>query len=547
MPTPGTTAQNLPQASPGAEGNASLGARVHDLESAAAGAAALRPGSLPVLPALAALFRDLNRRGIRYCHWKSNIRLEKSLQGGTDLDLLVDRADSAAFRQLLHSHGVKPVLAAPGRDYPAVENHLGFDAATGRLFHLHVHYQLVLGEQFVKNYRLPLESHFLDSSRLSRDVKIPSPELEIAVLATRALLKYRARDFVRDVFSTGSSGLPASILQEIDFLLRQTSIERVAQALPGLAEAIPADVILEFLQAVVRRPRAAFCFYRLRRRLRRALWPHQRDSRGAASGRYFLELWRRRKRFRRTAQRKMSMPAGGATLALIGADGAGKSTVCQILLQWLSWKLDVHRYYLGSKQPSRRSTTLYLFYRALRRAERTVAGLLGDANWLSRWGASLRDALLGLHHLSIGYDRYSRYRAGTKKALGGSIVIFDRCPLDSVPLGPALRLMDGPQIPALLEGRSSAILRALGRMEQRLYRQIRPPEFLLVLEVSPEVSFQRKPDHHPSVLQAKSSAIAALTSRAREGAIALKLFAIDANRPLDEVMGQLKSKVWELL
>ena len=507
----------------------------------------IRPEFPAALTALTALFRDLNRRGIRYCHLKSNVRLEKSLQGRTDLDLLVDRKDTPAFRQLLHAHDVKPVLAAPGRDYPAVENHLGFDAATGRLFHLHVHYQLVLGEQFVKNYRLPLESHFLDSVRVSHGVKIPSPELEIAVLCVRALLKYRARDLACDVFSLGPSGLPVAILQEIDSLLCETSLERVAQVLPGLAEIIPADVVLEFLQTVVRRPRAGFCFYRLRHRLRRAMRPYQRDSRVAASFRYFHELWRRRRRFRFAPQKKMSMPAGGATLALIGADGAGKSTVCQILVQWLSWKLDVQRYYLGSKQPSRRSTFLYLAYRALRRSHRAVAELLDDANLLSRWMASARDTLLGLHHLSIGYDRYTRYRAGTKKALSGSIVIFDRCPLDSVPLGPGLRLMDGPQIASLLEGRASAVLHALAKAEQRLYRAIHPPESLFVLEVSPEVSFQRKPDHQPSVLRAKSSAIAALTSLASEGGALLNLFAIDANRHLEEVMGQLKSKVWELL
>ncbi|MGH8649543.1 MAG: hypothetical protein ACREUP_09595, partial [Burkholderiales bacterium] len=236
--------------------------------------------------------------------------------------------------------------------------------------------------------------------------------------------------------------------------------------------------------------------------------------------RYFRELWRRRKRFRFAPHKKMTMPAGGVTLALIGADGAGKSTVCQILVQWLSWKLDVRRFYLGSKQPSRLSTSLYVAYRALRRSHRAVAEILGDASLLSRGAGLVRDTFLGLHQLSIGYDRYSRYRVGTKKALAGSIVIFDRCPLHSIDLGPDLCLMDGPQIPSLLAGRSSPILRALADAEQRLYRKIRTPEFLFVLEVSPEVSFQRKPDHRPAVIQAKSSAIAALPpARARAAAL----------------------------
>lgn len=506
-----------------------------------------RRSSEPVLQAVADLFRDLNQQRIRYCHWKSNIRLQKSLQGRTDLDLLVDRRNIPAFRQILHSHGIKPVLAAPGRDYPAVENHLGLDLASGKLFHLHVHYQLVLGEQFVKNYRLPLESHFLNSVRLRHDVKIPSAELEIAILSLRALLKYRFRDYLRDVLSIRSSGLPAGILQEIDTLLQQTSLERIAQLLPTVADTVPADVVLEFLQTVVRNPRDAFALYRLRRRVRRALHSCQRDSRLVASSRYVHQLWRRRKRFRYQPQRKMTLPAGGVTLALIGADGAGKSTVCQILVQWLSWKLDVRRYYLGSKQPSRRSSLLYLVYRAFRRVHRSVGHALGEANLLPRWIAGLRDSLLCLHHLSIGYDRYSRYCAGTKKALGGSIVIFDRCPLESVDLGPGLRHMDGPQIPSLLEARNGSIFRAFAGVEQRLYRKIHPPEFLFVLEVSPEVSHQRKPDHQPATLAAKSRAVAAFTSLVSDGNHQLNLFSIDANRPLDEVLSQLKTRIWELL
>ena len=124
------------------------------------------------LESVANLFQALHQRGVRYCHWKSNLRLEKSLRGQTDLDLLVDRKDSQGFTQILDSHNIKPILAAPGKRYPDVEDYLGLDPVSGKLFHLHVHYQLVLGEQFVKNYRLPLEAHFLDSVQWRHGVKV---------------------------------------------------------------------------------------------------------------------------------------------------------------------------------------------------------------------------------------------------------------------------------------------------------------------------------------------------------------------------------------
>jgi len=501
------------------------------------------------LQILAKLFEDLNRRAIRYCHWKSNLRLERGLQGETDLDLLLDRKHGQIFRQILCEHGVKPVLAPPGRRYPAVEDYLGFDPASGKLFHLHVHYQLVLGEQFVKNYRLPLESHFLDSARLQYGVKIPSPELEIIVLCLRALLKYRDRDVIKDVLSIRTSGLPAHIREEIRHLLEQTSLERIAQTLAGVAEVVPAEVVLEFLNTVVAAPRAGYKFYRLRRRVCRALRPYQRRERFSAGFGYFRELWRRRSFLRFWPEQKMTPRSGGATLALVGADGSGKSTMSQALARWLACKLDVHLYYLGSKQPSRRSELLYLAFRVFRRGHREMCRVLSEANALSRWIAGLRDGLLCTHYLSIGYDRYARYLAGRKKALAGSLVIYDRYPLESIRTGAEYRLLDGPQIPFIADGQAGIIVRALAWAELNLYGKIRPPDYLFALDVSPTVGLQRKPDHNQrgAMLEAKSRAVSELAVRASWENQELGLFALNANLPLEEVLGQLKTKLWELL
>src|SRR5574338_1227695 len=103
------------------------------------------------------LFKALAANHVRYCHWKSNLRLEQGLLGKTDLDLLVDASHMGLLRRILAEQDIKPVLAPPGKRYPGIEDWLGFDTQTGRLFHLHVHYRLVLGEQFVKNYHVPLE------------------------------------------------------------------------------------------------------------------------------------------------------------------------------------------------------------------------------------------------------------------------------------------------------------------------------------------------------------------------------------------------------
>lgn len=168
------------------------------------------------LALIVSLFQTLNEREIKYCHWKSNCNLEKSMGGLTDLDLLVDRNHSLRFRELLCQHDFKPVLSHPLRQYPAIEDYLGFDRDSGRLVHLHVHYQLILGEQFVKNYHLPLERSFLECTDICLGVKVPAPELEIIVLVVRALLKYRDRDFVRSILSARHGGVPAGIVKELE-------------------------------------------------------------------------------------------------------------------------------------------------------------------------------------------------------------------------------------------------------------------------------------------------------------------------------------------
>lgn len=496
---------------------------------------------------MASFFDALRWRGVRYCHWKSNLRLSHGLRGQTDLDLLVDPAHRRTFGQVLAEHGARRVRAAPGREYPAVENYLAFDQESGRLLHLHVHYQLVLGEQFVKNYRLPLEEQFLSSARLRQGVYVPAPELELIVLSLRALLKYRDRDVVKDVLTIRHPGLPAHITDEIAWLLGQTSIERIAERLRDVGDGVPADAVLAFLRTVTATPRAGFRLFWLRGRVRRALGRHQRASRARASLVYFRELWRRRNSFlRRTPARGMTLPEGGRTLALIGADGAGKSTMCAQIHRWLRWKLDAQLYYLGSKQPSRRSRALYMLFRMARRSHSEVSRALGEASLLARPLELARQVLLYCHCLSIGYDRYARYQAGRERARLGSVVIFDRYPLEAISATTEHRLLDGPQIPLLAGCERGIVTRAFAAAERRLYRRMLPPDQLVVLDVSPEVSMQRKPDHRREAISAKSRAVRELAATTSRGA-GFNLALVDADEPEDAVLQRLKAHVWRVL
>jgi thymidylate kinase len=503
-----------------------------------------QPGSLL---GLRKLFEALAAHHVRYCHWKSNLRLDRSLLGRTDLDLLIDRSQVGIFRRILHEQDIKPFHAAPGRHYPAVENYLGFDEETGRLFHLHVHYQLVLGEQFVKNYRLPLEDQFLDSAQVRYDVKVPSPELELIVLSIRVLLKYRVRDMLRDILPFRSPGISADFRREIQWLMAQTDRERILQTLEKVSGTVPGGPIMEFLEIALTGRKADLKLYFLRNRIRRTLSLFQRTNPLSALVRYFVELWVRRRFLRSSPITKMTLPAGGLTIALIGADGAGKSTLCKEMAQWLSWKLDTRIFYLGSKQPSTRSKLLHFLYRMIRRGHRTISGVLGGKNFVSRLFEGFQDVFLHLHYVSLGQDRYQRYLAGMKKAMAGSVVIFDRYPLESINPQIGAGGMDSSKISVTAGGSGGAVARILARTEKALYAKIHLPDYLAILNVSPAVSLKRKPDHKPDVVEAKSQLIGRLTALAESDAKGLRTIHLDADLPFEEVFLQLKRKVWEIL
>jgi hypothetical protein len=512
-------------------------------------ASAWRAESYPpgTIRALATLLDDLATRQVRYCLWKSNLRLPQALAGVTDVDLLVDRTHSQAFNEVLGRHPVKPIFPPPHAVYPGMEHYLGFDKSDGRLFHLHVHYQMVLGEQFVKNYRVPMEREFLEFTRELGGVPVPSAALELSILSMRALLKYRARDVVKDVLGIRSPGLAEDIHSEIDWLLAQTSVEEVRVALETCGGPVPGDLIGEFLETVERAPRSGYQLFRLRGRLRATVARLQRRGRVQASAEYLGAVWRQRGRFRLhpAPDERMTPAGGGLILALVGADGSGKSTLSGSLATWLGWKLEASVFYMGSKQPSRISSWLYLAFRAQRRGHRNLEALGRPAAWMCRPLGATRDLTLALHHLSIGRDRTRRYRAARRAAVAGSIVIFDRFPFERLSREPRARLLDGPQIAASVGGLGNRAIRALAAREERMYECFELPEYLLALQVSPEVSALRKPDHAPEIVAAKAREVLELAALAATSGA--EVWSIDADRPLHEVTLEAKRRLWDVL
>lgn len=487
------------------------------------------------------LFQAINTHGIRYCHWKSNANLDRSMQGLGDLDLLVDRSQIRCFKEILYQFDFKPALSPVFRQYPAMEDYLGFDRETGRIIHLHIHYQLILGEKFVKNYHLPLEQYFLDTDHTYAGVKIPPPELEVVILSVRSLLKYRNQDFFNSIFNKDTNGLPLHILGEFDYLLEQTSMERISSVLESQIDFISSDLILEYLSLIEAKSKSGYQLIRLRNRLRGELTPYRRYSRLGAMVEYFRSSFASRRRFlfKRLSPPKKTMTPGGMTIALIGADGAGKSTILKELKKWLSWRLTVRSYYMGSRQHSKPTRLIAWISKMAGYAYRALCSLIGENNFLSKALKVPYLFLRNLYFINIGEDRYARFVSGWKQASQGALVLYDRYPLETVRING--RYMDGPRIASLHPEDIGQMTAKMTAVEENVYRKIRLPDHIFVLDVSPEVSAQRKPDHKQEKLETK---IESLDNIEQDS---LCVTHINADQPLDQALLQIKTAIWDLL
>ena len=490
------------------------------------------------------LFETLNRSGVRYCNWKSSIRIPEGLQGKTDLDLLVDPRDATVFQEILLKHNLKATRPAPGKAYPGIENFLGFDPSTGRLFHLHVHYQLVLGEQFVKNYHLPIEDAFLDETLLRHSLKAPCPEKELIVLCLRTLLKYRDRDALKDTLPMlqwlgKKGGLPRDITNEIHWLLGQTTLEQVDKQLTKWQGILPGDAVMGLLLLVTRNEPAGRRLWQYRRQVRGGLRGFQRRDRLVASLRYFREEWRRKRRiFRPAREKKMTFAGGGPRIAFVGVDGSGKSTVTGRIAKWLAWRLSVGVFYMGKTRATLPALALQPLIKLARMAHGFSTAHFGAQSLLAKLTREPKMILENLSALLQGRARLRAYQESCRRAGEGAIVLYDRYPLNSVLVDNYP--LDGPRI-AALSSRMSKLQARLARAEAALYRQIRPPDHVIFLQVSPAVSQSRRPGDNGASLAAKAHAIDKI------GPDGFGLTIIQAEQPLEDVLAQVKPVLWKLL
>ncbi len=479
-----------------------------------------------------ALREELRLAEVRYCHWKSNDMLHRSATGENDLDLLVHRHDGTRFLEVLARLGFKHATAPGRRDHPGVSHHYALDAPSGRFTHVHAHFSLVLGDDTTKNFRLPIEDAYLRSCRHDTVFPIPSAEYELAVFVLRMMLKHCTWDAV----AVGKGHLGANEKRELDWLVRRAQPEVTLRVVGEHLGGIGTDLWEQCLDVLMtRRPlgRRLALGRRVIRALRphaRRSWPHDLFLRVARRG-----TWGTRAYVLRMPARKRITPVG-ATIAIVGGDGSGKSTAVEGTVRWLAGPLRVRQLHLGKPRPS----PLTLAIKGPMYVAR-AAGLLPSA-WASVDPRSATPAdfpgnAWAVWHLLTARDRRRDYRRARREADTGGLVVSDRWPLTQI------SLMDGPRTTWVLRTPQAFSRRtlALARAERRIYADIAPPDVLVVLRIDPEVAVVRRHDEESGYVRARNTEVRDIDWTGT-GAVVL-----DATSPPEAILDAVRRAIWERL
>ncbi len=478
------------------------------------------------------LCKALDTEEVVYCHWKSNEAIDRSESGENDLDLLVGRGDVACFSEILCRLGFIETRGPAASELPGIVNYYGYDAAADKIVHVHAHYQLVIGHDLTKNYHLPIERPYLESAVQDGLFRIPAPEFELVVFVIRMMLKHAAPD----TFFAGYGALSAREQRELDYLQDRADLLKVHGILKQHLPCVEASLFDKCLRSL-RGDCRVWTRVGAGRQLQTRLNAHARRS---YLSDVCLKPWRRlctairRRVFGRLPGERLAR--GGAIIAVVGGDGAGKSTAIEELDSWLSKDFQAGRVHLG--KPPWLWTTV------------AVRGTLKLGRLLGLWEfrkSPIRYTVNGeetvfpgfpalLREVCTAHDRYRAYAKARRTAAKGGLVICDRYPLAQIKLmedlEPDLVFNNGPK---------TRLVTFLVRLGQGYHRRIMPPEILIVLRVDPQVAVLRKTNEQAESVRARCQEVWEADWRL------IPAHVIDASRPKAEVLSELKSHIWSRL
>ena len=489
-----------------------------------------------MLSTIKQFIETLDNRHISYCHWKSNEHLEQALDGDTDLDLLFDPAQRTELEKAFSDCGLKRFRATPLMQYNAIEDYIGFDQEKAKIWHVHTHYRMTLGEKHLKGYTItPWGSYILQNRiRGESDVWIAGHAEELVLLLCRIALKLRWRDF--------RSNIGKDDLVEIAWLKERVKEEDLLSAAGNMAGKKIIEKIQQLYESQLTKKQQ---FAKLQKALREELKPFTSFNRFSSwairTQREVFWLYggikRRLGMSNYSANRRVS-PSGGLVVAILGCDDAGKSTTLSYVMKEFGKKLDVVSVYFGSGDGSSS-----ILRKPMKLIARKVGGK-GVGHTVEKECAEKR-RISFKHRLyliakviwavTLANEKKTKRRKMVKARNNGLLVITDRYPQSIIP-----GASDGPLLNRYRNG--NGIMKRLSEWEYRIYDSFstNAPDLTIKLIVPTELAIERKPEMTTEEIENKKDIVMRMN-------ISDHTAVISTDQPFEITRGEVMKEIWDLI
>jgi thymidylate kinase len=486
-----------------------------------------------------------NREGLVYCHWKSNMDLAQATAGKVDLDLLVDRKSLPRAQVILAQHGFKAAVARWGAMPASIYHYYGLDPDTNQLIHVHLFSRVLTGESFVKSHLFPFEQMLLENVYDSGHIRVASKPAELVLFTLRMFVKYgslldlivlrrkseHVKTEVRWLQDGGDLSESLSLLRKYCPVIDEQLFDQCVKTLDSDSSLITRMILAQ----------------QVRRRLK-VYAKHTYFKRLLA---YAQLLWAEAQRRLGTKQQNKMLQAGGAVIAFVGAEATGKSTLVTETRRWLGSAFAVRTVHAGKPPTTWLTAPLSLLLPLMRtkmsslrtnRLEGHSTSVQADPSPDKNKG--LASLIYALRSVILAWERRQLLVRTRRAAANGEIVICDRYPSETIGVMDSPRLCEQPT----QRGLAPAIFNWLARLEQRLYKQIPPPDIVLRLNVSVETALQRNRDR----FKPGKETDAYVASRHRQTREWHKfgttyIHNIDTEQSLAETICCVKKAIWESL
>ena len=491
---------------------------------------------LPASSCAATLFERLNDAGVRYGTFTSSRHIPAALAGNRDLDILIARDDYRRFCAIAAGCGaVRSVnhksLVTTGREDWFVPD---FDRA--RYLHLDTHTVFRLGGMFNKAYAYynygDIHAWYVKAFGDCL-IRTASPEDQVRIALFRIAFQAAGLGFGRWqrlrgkwaekidylLFASNATGEKVISCQPAgsdfrcrvrkaggDIWVRRDDLAAIRRLVRACCAAPPYSILADAIRNAFRASR-----YGISRTMNR-IWP------GSAIDR----------------RRPVS---GGLIVAVVAADGMGKTTQVRRMGKTFGWKFSCATLYLGSGDGQGWRVRRLIRAAYIQRRAKVRASYLGDdrieqrsRSYKGRVGAFL----LALWGVLVASERYASVRKARQMADRGLIVFCDRWPQEIQP-----GFMDGPT-----QQRENGSPTWLRKWELALYRRMAQiqPDISVHLVGDYATSQARKPGE---LTREEFDKRIALMKQIRERFPETRV--LEADRDMDEVSRTLFQLVWNAL